>query len=274
METCEKMNEKQKEIIKELKKAAEKLGHSPTRRDMPQLAWKCYNHFASFNKAKQIANLEIRNVRITKFPKRAFIIDKDLARIASYLTFDGHIYKNLKGMFYSSKNIKDIKDFEKIILQKFKIKGKIKLNSAGSHHQTHKFYVFNKIIATKLLNKGVPKGDKSTQAFYVPHWIKNNKEFSREYLKIVYLCEGSMKENRKHPRIQINTGKCEELLSSGIKFMNELRQMLSKFGIRTTECSVYGTRVRKRDNKVCRDIRFRILTSDSDKFIKEIGWFK
>jgi hypothetical protein len=154
------------------------------------------------------------------------------------------------------------------------MKGKYQLNSAGSHYQTHKFYIFNKKIATELFNYGIPKGDKVIQKFSVPKWIKNNKELSREYLKIAYLCEGSMKENRKNPRIQINLAKAEEFLPDGLNFMNELKEMLFKFGIKTTPCSVYGRRIRKRDNKISRDIRFRILTSDNDKFIKEIGWFK
>ena len=33
-------------------------------------------------------------------------------------------------------------------------------------------------------------------------------------------------------------------------------------------------RIRKRDNKITKDIRFRIKTEDNDKFIREIGWLK
>lgn len=234
------MNKKQKEVVKELNESAKQLGYSPRRREISHgLLWKCYKYFSSFNQAKKIAGLEISHIRITQFPKNAFKIDKDLGRIASYLTFDGHIYKDSKSIFYSSKNISDIKDFENIILRKFSMNGKCKLNSAGSENQTHQFYVFNKRIATELFNLGIPKGDKVTQEFNVPRWIKDSKELAREYLKIAFLCEGSMKENRRNPRIQINTAKTEDFIPSGIAFMNELREMLLKFGIRTTECSLF-----------------------------------
>jgi intein/homing endonuclease len=268
------MKKEQKEIIKELKQSTKMLGHSPTRREVPKLARQCCRYFGSFNRAKQLANLEVRCVRIVNLPVNAFKIDKDLARIASYLTFDGHIYNDLKAILYSSKNIEDLKDFEKIITKKFGIKGKYRLNSAGSSNQTHQFYVFNKRIATGLFNLGIPKGDKVIHPFLVPEWIKKNKELSREYLKIAYLCEGSMKEKRKNPRININVAKADEILSSGFQFMDELREMLFQFGIRSTECSAFGERVRKRDNKISKDIRFRIQTADNDKFIKEIGWLK
>lgn len=123
---------------------------------------------------------------------------------------------------------------------------------------------------------GIPNGDKVIQSFMVPAWIISSKEFSREYLKIAYLCEGCNKEEkeRKNPRMQINTAKSECLLGSGIKFMEELRKMLLKFEIESTECYVYGKRVRKKDNLLTKDIKFRILTKDNGRFMQEIGWLK
>ncbi len=268
------MNPEQKELIIKLKETAKQLNHSPKKREVYNLASRCYTHFGSFNKAKERAGLEIRNVIVTRFPEKAFSFGKDLAGIGSYLTFDGHIYNTLKGLMYSSKNIGDLKDFEKLIFNRFKIKGKYHLNSGGSRNQTHKFYVFNKVICKKLVDIGFPKGDKTNQKFSVPKWIRNNKEFSREYLRIAFLCEGSMKEKRKNPRIKINLAKTEEFLEAGISFMNELKEMLNVFGIRTTECGLCGKRIRKKDNQVSQDIRFRVITSDNNRFIKEIGWFK
>ena len=56
--------------------------------------------------------------------------------------------------------------------------------------------------------------------------------------------------------------------------MNKLRLMLKKFNINTTNCHIIGRRLRKRDNKIKRDVRFRIKVRDNDKFIREIGWLK
>lgn len=263
------------ELLKKLKESAKKLGHSPKRREIPNLAMKCYKIFGSFNKAKRLAGLDIRNVRSTTFPKNAFKLDKDMARIASYLTFDGHLYKDLKGFLYSSKNKKDLEDFEIIINRKFSLPARYHLNSAGSHKQTHVIYFFNKIVCEYLFKIGIPKGSKVIQKFGVPKWIVDSKEFSREYLKIAYLCEGSIeKEKGRNPRIAINTAKCEEILDSSISFMNTLRIMLKKFEINSTDCHIVGRRIRKRDNKISRDIRFRIKTDDNNKFISEIGWLK
>ena len=72
------MNSKQKQILKELKRYAIKLGHSPKKREILSLAQRCYKHFGSFNKAKKLANLDIVNVRKINFPKNAFKIDKNL----------------------------------------------------------------------------------------------------------------------------------------------------------------------------------------------------
>jgi len=220
--------------------------------------------------------LHVVNVRKINFPKKAFRLDKDMAHISSYLLFDGHIYETLRGLMFSSKTLKDLKVVEKIFKRKFNLEGIYHLNSAGSHFQTHKFYVFNKPIATTLLKLGIPKGNKTMQNYRVPSWINNSKELSREFLKIAFLCEGSFKEkNRKNARISINIAKLEKFLESGIEFMNDLKSMLMKFGINTTDCYIMGeNKIRKMDGERTKNIRFRIITADNHKFIKEIGWIK
>jgi len=203
-----------------------------------------------------------------------FNVDKDLAKIVSYLTFDGHLYKDLSGFYLSSKNINNLKDFEKLIKNKFKFKGNYYLNNGGAwENKTHKFIVFNKEISKALFRLGVPKGNKTTQKFNVPKWISSSKEFSREYLKISFLCEGSNKEQSgRTPRIQINIAKDKNILNSGLIFMNTLRKMLRKLDINTTKCYISKERLRK-DNQISRDIKFRIDIKDNNKFINEIAPF-
>ena len=271
------MNEKQKETIHELKKQTDRLGHSPKQREVSNnLLWKCYKYLGSFNEAKKKAGLSIVNVIKVDFPKKAFKLDKDMAHITSYLIFDGHIYKTLKGIMFSSMILKDLKIIEKIFKRKFGIQGTYYMNHAGSSYQVHKFDIFNKKIALELVKLGVPKGNKTMQDFRVPEWIKTSKELSKEFLKIAFLCEGSFKENdRRNPRISINIAKAEKFLNSGIKFMEDLKVMLLKFGIRTTDCHISGiNKIRKKDGIQTKNIRFRIITADNNKFIKEIGWIK
>jgi len=264
-----------KEIINELNSKAKELGHSPQRREVPNLATKCYKIFGSFNKAKIVAGLAAKYVKITRFPKDAFKLDKDLASIASYLTFDGHLFKDFKGFYYSSKNIKDLIDFENIVKRKFGLPARYHLFNSGSNKQTHVIYFFNKKVCEYLFDMEVPKGDKVMQKFDVPEWILKSKEFSRTYLKIAYLCEGSFKEEAgRTPRISINTAKWSDIIDSGLNFMNRLREMLGMFDIQSHKCYISGERIRKRDNRITRDIRFRIKIDDNNKFIREIGWLK
>ena len=271
------MNDNQKKIINELRKIAKQLGRSPVRRDTPKLALGCYKHFGSFNEAKKKAGLKTSHDRIRDFPKDAFRIDKNLSKIASYLTFDGHLYKDLKGFMFSSKNLNDLKEFERLVKRKFgNLKSIYHLDSGGAgKNKTNKIFFFNKKICIWLFELGVPKGDKVIQKFDVPKWIRKNKEFAREYLKIAYFCEGSFKEESgRTPRIQINLAKSEEILETGLQFMETLKTMLAMFNIRTTKNYIIGKRMRKKDNKISRDIRFRIDIKDNNRFIKEIGWLK
>ncbi|MEK6935429.1 MAG: hypothetical protein AABW67_01450 [Nanoarchaeota archaeon] len=272
------MNKEQKEIIKQLKEISERLKHSIKRRDCPyKLYIDSVRCFGSFNKAKEKANLITSNNIIINFKKDAFKKDGDLAQIASYITFDGHLYDTLRCFYFSSKHVKDLKKFEKLIKKKFGIfSGKYYLDSGGQgKNKTHKYIVFNKKISQKLFKLGVPKGDKVNQAFKIPRWIFYSKPLSKEYLKIAFFCEGCFKESKNRtPRIAINLAKTEEFIADGINFMEDLKKMLKYFNIRTTKCYVYSNRIRKRDNKISRDIKFRIKIEDNNRFINKIGWIK
>jgi hypothetical protein len=200
--------------------------------------------------------------------------DLNLVKICSYLFFDGHLYKDLKCFYFSSKEVKNLKEFEKLVKSKFKIKGRYYYNDGGAGRtKTHKYRVFSKKICIELQKMGVPKGSKTTTKFLIPSWILRKKQFAREFIKIAYFCEGSMKENRKNPRIRININKSEELLVNGLNFMSQLKKILKDNGIRTTDIGVYSAKTRKDGVKV-KELRFRILTEDSNTFINKIGWLK
>jgi len=153
------MANKKENILLQLKSISDNLGHSIKRRDCPySLYADCVKYFGSFNKAKKLAGLKIVNVRITQFPDNAFRIDKDLAKISAYLTADGHLYKDLKGFQFYSNNKEKLKEFEEIIYQKFKLKGKY--GEGTGYGKTFRYTIFNSSIS-KFLNKlGVPSGNK------------------------------------------------------------------------------------------------------------------
>lgn len=201
--------------------------------------------------------------------------DLDLVKICSYLFFDGHLYKDLKCFYLSSKNINDLKDFEKIIEKKFKLKGRFYFDDGGAgKDKTHKYRIFNKMICEELEKIGVPKGSKTITNYKIPSWILKNKKFAKEFLRVAYLCEGSMKENdRRNPRISISMHKADFLLKNGLRFMKDLKLILKDNGIETTDIGIYDGK-RRKDNVNVKHLRFRIVTKDNNKFIKEIGWFK
>ncbi len=266
------MNNTQKEIIRELKNISKKIGHSPRKREVPKLASKCYQHFRSFNLAKKTAGLEIVNVRISSFPQNAFKLDKDLVTIIAYLTADGHLYKDLKGFYFCSKDKKSLKKLSNIIYNKFGLSGKYV--SGTGHGESYKYLVFNKSVTLFLKNKGAPAGNKMFVPFDVPEWIKKNKEFVKEYLKIIFYCEGSKyKQSKNTERIKINFNKSKRLLKDGLKFMESLKDLLSGFEIETTNIWASESNKRK-DGEMTNQINFQIKSKSNNTFINKIGWIK
>jgi len=269
------MNEKQKEIITELKGISEKLRHSIKRRDCScKLYIDCVRYFGSFNKAKEKAGLDIFSVKNSEIVDSLLKKDLDLVRIVAFINFDGHLAKDLKSFYYSSKNLRDVILFEKIIKRKFNVKCKIKENSTGSAKQTHLCWVFNSPLTKKLNELGAVKGDKIVFQYIIPKWIISNREFSKEFLKIAFFCEGSNKEEKgRETRIRFSMHKSEELLKNGVKFINQLKTMLNKFDINTTPIYISNARTRK-DRIKTKLLAFRIKIKDNNKFINKIGWIK
>ena len=267
------MNNVQKKILIELKRESEKLGRSPKRRDIPKLAHQCYKHFNSFNEAKKKAGLKLMNPKIIDFPKNAFKLDKDLAILVAYLTADGHLYKDLKGFHFYSNDLKMLRKLEKIIIKKFGLKG---IYGEGSGYGVcFSYKIFNKIVTLFLKDKGVPAGDKMLIPFDVPLWIKKNKEFSREYLEILFYCEGSKYKHSKNTEaIRINFNKSEKLLEDCVRFMNSLKEMLGILKIGTTNIWTTKGNLRKRDGEITKMVAFKIKSSDVNRFINKIGWLK
>lgn len=200
--------------------------------------------------------------------------DLDLVRIVSYLFFDGHLYNTLKCFYFSSNNLSILREIDKIVQRKFKVKGRLYLNDGGAGRvKTHKYRVFNKKICIDLEKLGVPKGCKTTKEFSLPSWIKNNKRFSKEFVKIAYFCEGSMRENdRKNPRIIFHISKANFFLKDGVKFLNEIINIINSFKIGTTKIGVYNRKQRK-DGVNVKELRFRIITKDNNNFIKHFAPF-
>ena len=267
---------KKDEIILELKKISRELGKSPGRREIPSMLNRfCVNEFGSLNNAKIKARLSIAKRKCDPLPKSAYKLDKRLVRIVSYLTFDGHLYGTLKGFHFSSNHKKDLEILREDVRRKFGV-DVFTINKGGMTGKCYRYWYFNTNISKLLHSLGTPCGDKMITKFDVPGWIKKDKELGLEYLRMAFLCEGTKyKVSKNTERIQINLNKSEEFLEDGLKFMDSLKVLLKKFGIKTTSVKILqGNINRKKDGRTTRLLRFRILAESTDTFIKQIGWLK
>lgn len=196
------------------------------------------------------------------------IFDKDLAKLISYLTFDGHLAEDLKCFYLSSRNKETLMDFEKIVKKKFKITGRLE-NGMG-FGESYKYRVFNREICRFLEKSGAPKGNKVTKSFLVPPWIMENKEFSKSYLQAAFDCEGSI-WIEKDPKIRFGICKTEELLDNGFEFIEQLKSMLNTFNINTTNTWKTKANTRK-DGKITKELYFKIKQDSLSQFAKKIGF--
>lgn len=268
------------ELIESLLFYENKLGKSPGRREVP---YKLYNfsckYFGSWNKAKEAANLKVDRRKCEPILKESKKYTLELVRIISYITGDGHLHKDLKGFLHSSQDINSLEDFEYCVKKQFSMSvSKIQDSVTTEYGEgAIQYRYFNTEIAKFLYSIGAPKGDKVITKFNVPEWIKENKEFMKEYLKILFYCEGSkyFDKNICKERIQINMRKTEDLIEEGKIFMNSLKQALKiYFDIETSNLSLMKGKKRNKDNKETKDIRFTIKTHFVADFVKKIGWLK
>lgn len=93
--------------------------------------------------------------------------DRDLAKLVSYLTFDGHLSEDLKCFYLSSKYKEVLSNFEKLVYKKFKIEGRIEKGTG--HGESYKYRIFNSEACKFLCKIGVPKGNKVLKQFLIPN---------------------------------------------------------------------------------------------------------
>lgn len=263
---------KKQEIINELKRISKELRKSPGRREISsRLNFECIKNFGSFNNAKEKARLNITNVKNKELTENSKKLDELIVRVIAHLTFDGHLRKDLKAFYLSSKNKKELENLEKDIYDKFNIK----VSRIEKEKKVLKYWYFNKPLCKFLHSINTPKGDKMITKFDVPKWVKDNKEFAREYLKMAYLCEGSKyKRSKNTEAIRFRLHKEERILDNGLKFQESLKSLLKKFNIECTKTWVSkGNENRKREG-ITKSITFLIKASSFNNFINRIGWYK
>jgi len=262
------------DIINALLEYNRTLNKNVGRRDIPRtLNNLCVKNFGSFNNAKIAAGLKICRRTCPELSEESKKHTLELVRIVACLTGDGHLRGDLKEFLFSSKDINALENFNNDVNKQFGIiYSKIEM-AYGSYGEGYQYRYFNTNISKFLYSIGTPKGDKVITPFDVPKWIKKDKEFMREYIKLLFYCEGYKSKSQK-PQIAFAMAKATELLKEGIRFMISLKEILEILGIEITTICSNRARRRKKDNKETHYTRFYIKRAYVDKFIKEIGWLK
>jgi len=222
--------------------------------------------FISSYKLTKFADRSIAKYNI-KFPIYG---NNNLTQIISFLTFDGHLYLSGKAFLFASKLMPELKKIEKLVHQEFGLTGKYR-KIKSNYGECNEYRIISAPISRILELLGTPKGSKVKQEFSVPNWIKKNTEFSRIYLKTAFDCEGSVWEEPNRLRIRFRINKIEEKLDNGIRFMEELKKMLNKFNVETTEIWITDSNLRKDGHKT-KGMIFDIKASSLKTYREQIGF--
>ena len=189
-------------IVKELKKLAKELGHSPHRREVSHsFYWIIYNHFGGLDKAKKVAGLEIYKLKYNPIKKSAYKVSKEFAYILGVIYGDGSV-SLIEGSHGSSGNIglavKD-KDFAlnfRYNLEKWSgLKSKYRLHYEKFNGLIIKFHkiTLSSVDACRIINN-----------FNLNKTLKWKKEFQFEFLKGLFDSDGGILGmnlyNRKHAK--------------------------------------------------------------------------
>ncbi len=206
-----------------------------------------------------------------------FIGKSTLARIVADINADGHLqiqdWRYLVSFYSKHKN--EILQYKKRMERLFGVRGRIYIDRRK--HLRYKLFFISKELALFLITIGVVEGRKTDTIFFVPEWIKNGiKKIQSAYLRGLYDYEGCIETTKQangRPcwRISISQNKNENINENGRYYMEEIRKMINKFGIKTSPVRFNHKRLRK-DGSVSIENRFDIEHSSFNKFYKHIGF--
>lgn len=202
------------------------------------------------------------------FPVKA---SSKLAGIIADLMGDGHLQGNPKWRIdYTSKRSTELKRFNNEIKSLFGVKGKIRECTTNAY-KTKNLGINNSQLTRTLYLLGAPVGNKVTQKFSIPVWIKNNKTYFSRFINRLFSCEACV--DSKYKGIEIQMYKSVDLIVDGIYFFEEIKYYLNKYyNIRTTNPFLEKRSNIRKDGIITKAIRLKIRNRQSFiNFHKFIG---
>jgi len=198
-----------------------------------------------------------------------------LAGIVGDLIGDGHLQADPKWrMDFTSKNIGELKRFEKEISCLFGVYGKIRACSSNKYGKTHNLAVNSAPVARILWLCGVPPGQKVLNPFGIPNWIKKDKSCFKRFCQRIFTCEGGLshEKTRKMPRIRLEMWKSIHLIEDGQKFMKDISLLMSKYFKINSTVLVQNKENLRKDGIITKPIRLSLLSDSIIKFYDKIGF--
>jgi intein/homing endonuclease len=101
---------------------------------------------------------------------------------------------------------------------------------------THDLIINSSSLARLLISLGAPVGDKTKNPVYFPEWLKkSNKNVKRRFISVLYGCEGKIPKSYKgRLLLGIKMSKNIKYKNEHENFMNDIKNMISEFGIKTS----------------------------------------
>lgn len=203
-----------------------------------------------------------------------------LAYVVAAITGDGHLqikeWRHLISFF--SKEIEEIEAMKLRFAELFQLQGRIYIDNRKKHKTETKVYwlFFNsKPVALFLQEIGTPVGNKTNTPFSIPKWVlKGSSQIKGLYLQGLFDTEGTIFCRKTlNPRWQIGLkmAKNEQIIDSGIAYLNQIRQLLAEFQIQCSPVRRSFLNIRK-DTSKSFELLFNIELNSFGNFYKYVGF--
>ncbi len=199
-----------------------------------------------------------------KFPIKA---NMNLVKIVAFLTFDGHLTPNNKMFIFSAGASDKLIEIRNATEKEFNVSGKLRRVVTNYLGTSYEYRICCQPVGRILELLDVPNGSKVLQKFDVPLWIKSDINFSHEYLKTAFECEGGFwRESTGRVQIAFKINKFEHLTKNCEQFLKTMKFMLLREGVETTNVwSVTGTK--RKDGYKTVGLQFRIKSNSIETFL-------
>ncbi|MBU2639748.1 MAG: AAA family ATPase, partial [Nanoarchaeota archaeon] len=207
------------------------------------------------------------------------------SRITAFLMGDGHLTKENGIMIFSGNN-KALKEAKKDLRILGYEASQIQTKEIHNERKGRKFIgkttwcrLTSRALSLLFQYLGVPTGDKASTSYRVPDFVKNGTKFvKREFLRSFFGCEGdklSWYKGNHFEAIRLCQNKIKDLEKDEIDYLNDIRELLKEFGVKSY-IKVYEVKERrKKDNKEVLSFLLHLKSSNKNlfNFLSRVGYY-